>query len=190
MSSSTDSETRQRGRVKDRLDPSTSHRDTSSQSRLANIPEPVIDDLVDDDFGDDWTFPEVGSGDLKIEKFLHRVFGEVKPVLGKDKVLRPQLANDDEFIANVKSKGEWDFINSLKSMAEAGVWTSLFKNGTLLFLRFRTTLISSVLRGLFKTKTSAKADNQAGRCAVGGRCAIHAVMSTSLHLLIVCDTSY
>ena len=87
MSSSTDSETRQRGRVKDRLDPSTSHRGTSSQSQLANIPEPVIDD----DFGDDWTFPEVGSSDTKIRKFLYLVFGDVKLVLEKDKDLEPQL---------------------------------------------------------------------------------------------------
>ena len=139
MSSSTDSETRQRGRVKDRLDPSTSHRDITSQPRPANIPEPVIDD----DFGDDWTFPEVGSSDSKIEKFLYSVFVDVKRVLKKDKDLRPQLATDDEYMGSLKSRpgGEWDFINSLKPMAESGVWTSLFKNGTLLFFRFRTTLI-------------------------------------------------
>ena len=136
MSSSTDSETRQRGRVKDRLDPSTSHRGTSSQSRLVNIPEPV----VHDDFGD-WAFPKLGSSDSKIRKFLYCVLADVNLVLEKDKDLRPQLANAEEFLANVTSKGEWDFINSLKSMAESGVWTSLFQNGTLLFLRFRTTLI-------------------------------------------------
>jgi len=137
MSSSTDSETRQRGRVKDRLDPSTSHRGTSSQSRLANIPE--LD--IDDDFGDDWTFPEVGSSDSKIRKFLYRVFGDVKQVLEKDKDLRPQLAGDVEFFGNVNRRGEWNFINSLKSMAESRAWTSLLKDGTLFILRFRSTLI-------------------------------------------------
>jgi hypothetical protein len=137
MSSSTDSETRQRGRVKDRLDPSTSHRGTSSQSRLANIPEPVIDD----DFGDDWTFPEVGSSDTKIRKFLYLVFGDVKLVLENNKDLEPQLAGDVEFFRNVKRRGQLDFINSLKSMAESHAWTSLFKDGTLFFLRFRSTLI-------------------------------------------------
>jgi hypothetical protein len=135
--SSSDSETRQRGRVKDRLDPSTSHRGTSSQSRLANIPE--LD--IDDDFGDDWTFPEVGSSDKKIRKFLYRVFGDVLLVLEKDKDLRPQLADHVEFFGNVKRRGEWVFINSLKSMAESRAWTSLLKDGTLFILRFRSTLI-------------------------------------------------
>ena len=109
------------------------------QPRPANIPEPVIDD----DFGDDWTFPEVGSSDTKIRKFLYRVFVDVNLVLEKDKDLEPQLVGNKEFLANVKSRpgGEWDFINSLKPMAETGVWTSLFKNRTLSFLRFRTTLI-------------------------------------------------
>ena len=132
-----DSEMRQRGRVKDRLDPSTSHRGTSSQSRLANISELVIDD----DFGDDWTFPEVGSSDKKKRKFLYRVFGDVLLVLEKDKDLRPQLADHVEFFGNVKRRGEWVFINSLKSMAESRAWMSLLKDGTLFILRFRSTLI-------------------------------------------------
>jgi hypothetical protein len=135
MSSSTDSETRQRGRVKDRLDPSTSQGGTPSQP-LANTPEPVIDD----DFGD-WTFPKVGSSDAKIQKFLFLVFVDVKLALKKDKDLKSQLAGDVEFFDNVNRRGEWNFINSLKSMTESRAWTSLLKDGTLFILRFRSTLI-------------------------------------------------
>jgi hypothetical protein len=110
------------------LDSSTSHGGTPPKSQLANIPEPVIDD----DFGD-WKFPEVGSNDSKIEKFLFRVFADVKLVLNKDKNMKPHLASDVEFFDNVERRGVWDFINSLKAMAESGVWAPLFEDGTLFF---------------------------------------------------------
>ena len=72
---------------------------------------------------------------------MYLVFGDVKLVLENNKDLEPQLAGDVEFFGNVKRRGQLDFINSLKSMAESRAWTSLFKDGTLFFLRFRSTLI-------------------------------------------------
>ena len=130
MSSSSDSQTPQRVRADDLLDPSTSQRVTPPQSRPAKISERVIDD----DFGD-WKFPEDGCGDRKIEKFLGYVYSDVRRVLVNDTKLIRHLANYEEFYSNVKRKGEWEFINSLKVMAESRIWAPLFDDGTLLFLR-------------------------------------------------------
>ena len=130
MSSSSDSQTPQRVRADDLLDPSTSQRVTPPQSRPAKISERV----VDDDFGD-WKFPKAGSDSSKIERLLLHVWIDVKHVIQNDTDLRGHLANYEEFYSNVKRKGEWEFINSLKVMAESRLWAPLFDDGTLLFLR-------------------------------------------------------
>ena len=130
MSSSSDSQTPQRVGADDLLDPSTSQRVTPPQSRLAKISERVIDD----DFGD-WKFPKAGSDNSKIKKFLGYVWMDVQHVIQNDPDLRGHLANYEEFYSNVKRKGEWEFINSLKVMAESRIWAPLIDDGTLLFLR-------------------------------------------------------
>ena len=37
----------------------------------------------------------------------------------------------NEFLTNVKRKGERKFIDSLKALAESGTWADLFEDGTL-----------------------------------------------------------
>ena len=130
MSSSSSSQTPQRVGADDLLNPSTSQRVTPPQSRPAKISERVIDD----DFGD-WKFPKASSDNSKIKRFLKHVWVDVEHVIQNDPDLGGHLANYEEFYSNVKRKGEWEFIDSLKVMAESRLWAPLFDDGTLLFLR-------------------------------------------------------
>src|ERR1700722_3124117 len=99
MSSSSNSQTPQRVRADDLLDPSTSQRVTPPQSRPAKISERVIDD----DFGD-WKFPKAGSDKSKIGRFLGYVWVDVKHVIQNDPGLGGDLATYEEFYSNVKRK--------------------------------------------------------------------------------------
>lgn len=114
------SRTPQRGRADDPSETS-SQRDAPSQSQL---PERVIDP----EFGG-WTFPKDDSSDLTIRRFLQYVWMDIVDILKNDPKLREHLADKEEFIANVKRKGDRDFIKSLKGLAESRVWAPLFEDG-------------------------------------------------------------
>jgi hypothetical protein len=50
--------------------------------------------------------------------------------LREDTKLAEELANEDEFLQNVKREGEEKFIDLLRDMARRGSWHDLFGNGT------------------------------------------------------------
>ena len=97
----------QRSLIDDRLETSTSQKATPPQSWLANILERVLCD----DFGN-WNFPEEGCGERRIEKFLGYVHSDVRCVLVNNPNLNRHLADNEDFLANVKRRGMQGFINS------------------------------------------------------------------------------
>jgi hypothetical protein len=129
-SSSTDPrQTPQRG-DDDRVDPSTPPRRTSPQTRLANIPDEDIK----------WAFKSLGrfvtprddDDDGRSNSLtLKRVWLVVNDTLEQDPTLKGLLVDRNEFLTNVKRKGERKFIDSLKALAESGTWADLFEDGTL-----------------------------------------------------------
>ena len=159
MSSSSNPQLETRGRVDDRLDPFLSQRLGETPSELRpNISERVIDD----DFGD-WNFPQDSSNKSKIKKFLAHVWTDVKLAFENDPKLGENVANMEEFLANVKLKGEWEFIDSLKAMAASGDWAGLFDDG-MLFFSFDSKYSDHFLHlEVFKPKQSAKEDTSIDR---------------------------
>jgi len=75
-------------------------------------------------------FPEDDDDDIRGS--LKLVWTAVHDALEQDPKLEGYLANQDEFLHNVKRKGEQDFIESLRDMALANSWERLFDDGTLL----------------------------------------------------------
>ena len=124
MSSSTDlRRTWQRGRV-DSDDPETP-RGTPPQTRLANIPAEVFQESCEA-LGN-IIRPEYDNS--RIQRSLGHVWMAIRIALEKDPKLEGHLADIKEFLANVKRKGEPKFIDSLKDMAESGIWAGLFEDG-------------------------------------------------------------
>lgn len=77
-------------------------------------------------------FPTDGSDEPTIKRFLSYVWVDVAD-LNLD--LKGQMAEREEFKANVKRRGYQTFISSLKAMAESvakkeGTWAGLFEDGT------------------------------------------------------------
>ena len=68
--------------------------------------------------------------DDRIKNSLNAVWFLVNGALKTDPVLKMRLANQDEFQENVKNKGEEQFINLLKDMAEKKNWRDLLENRT------------------------------------------------------------
>jgi hypothetical protein len=68
-----------------------------------------------------------------ILKALDHVWLTVRKVLRKDKKLAEELANEDEFLENVKREGEEMFIDLLRDMTRKKSWLDLFGNGTFHF---------------------------------------------------------
>lgn len=77
-----------------------------------------------------WEFPKGGSNESNIRYFLAHVWLDVKLAFENGPKPKGNLADMEEFVENVKLKGEWEFIDSLKAMAESGDWAGLFENGT------------------------------------------------------------
>jgi hypothetical protein len=127
---STGNKPQTRGRIDDRSDSSTSRRETPPQSRIENVPEPLIK-AVSKRLGSS-DFPKDGDDDAMIQVFLGHVWMDVKLAssFSNDQKLEKNLADMEEFFANVKLKGEWEFIDSLKAMAASGDWAGLFDDGT------------------------------------------------------------
>jgi hypothetical protein len=117
----------QRGRVVDRPDPSTSQRGTPPQTRLAKIPDQAIE-RMSISLGR-CIFPE--DDDNLVRDSLGLVWKVVQEVFKHDPTLKEHQAEEDEFLDNVKHKGEQIFFNSLRDMAKHRSWEPLFDDGTL-----------------------------------------------------------
>jgi hypothetical protein len=68
--------------------------------------------------------------DELIRDSLELVWVSVQGALEQDPKLKGRLSDPDEFLANVKHKGEQEFIKSLRDMAKAKSWDKLFDDGT------------------------------------------------------------
>ncbi len=131
--------TRQRDRVQDdyRVDPSTRQGGTLSKTRLADIPQRAIDKAVK------FFKKNIPSDedDDEIQGNLGHVWIATIEALEHDPKLKGHLANMDEFLDNVKKKGEQKFIESLRAMASSktkDAWEDLFEDGTSLsFFRLK-----------------------------------------------------
>jgi hypothetical protein len=64
------------------------------------------------------------------KKRLEYVFLTVKQALFDDPKTENYLASPEEFLQNVRQKGETEFIDLLKDMAEKKSWRDLLENGT------------------------------------------------------------
>jgi hypothetical protein len=100
---------------------------TPSQTRPANIPaqnfQVACEDLV--------RIIRPEDDDSRIQRSLGHIWFVVHDTLERDPELERQVSNKSEFFANVKRKGEKEFIDSLKVMAKSGAWAGLFEDGTL-----------------------------------------------------------
>ena len=97
------------------------------QTRLANIPEEAIKDAFK--FLGKFISPE--DDDNEIRKSLTHVWFNVQNALEQDLNLKKHLANKEEFLANIRRKGEEQFIELLRDIAKDSSWGRLFDNGTL-----------------------------------------------------------
>jgi len=76
------------------------------------------------------------DGDVEIVKTLPIVWALVQHAIEKDPELKIRLASKDEFHANIATKGEKKFIDSLRAMAAnddtqgSKAWEDLFEDGT------------------------------------------------------------
>ena len=125
---------RQRTRVQrnDRVDPSTSQRDSPSQKRLANIPKQAVEEASK-------LFRKIISPDEddgEILNVLKAVWIGVQETLEQDPKLKKYLASREEFRDSIRRKEEKKFIDSLRAMAAnsntqgAKAWDDLFEDGT------------------------------------------------------------
>jgi hypothetical protein len=124
----------------DSVHSSTSQTGTPSKKRLANIPQRVIDEaykyLSLKRFQND--------NDEAIKRQFGLVWWTVNNVLKQDEGPKGRLANENEFLDNVRRNGEKTFIDSLRAVAktvEAQAWYDLFGDSTL----FSISLTSGVL---------------------------------------------
>jgi hypothetical protein len=65
---------------------------------------------------------------------MGQVWMAVHGALKVDPELKEHLADAEEFLRNVKGKGEQEFIESLRDMAKAESWERLFDDGTFSFI--------------------------------------------------------
>ena len=142
------------------IDPSTSQRDTLSITRLANIPKQAVNKasrslrkqiLPNEDDEEIWD--SIGL----IRTAIHEA-------LEQDAGLKERLADKDEFLNNVKSKGKKKFIDSLRAMAKKetqdDAWYELFEDGTLFaFLGFSRRSDPVLRLDVFLTKVQAQEVN-------------------------------
>src|SRR5579863_7450500 len=81
---------------------------------------------------------KIGHDDARIRRSLKYVWLAVNHallILAKDPSMGTLLANKEEFQQNVKQKGEQQFIELLRDIAEKNSWRDLLENGTF-FLSF------------------------------------------------------
>ena len=76
-----------------------------------------------------------GDDDVYIKQSLKYVWNSINNALTKDLSMSTLLANEEEFQQNVKQKGEQQFIDLLRYMAEKNSWRNLLEHGTY-FLSF------------------------------------------------------
>jgi hypothetical protein len=97
------------------------------QTRLANIPEEAVKNAYEN--LDRIISPE--DDDRRIRNSLNLIWFCVRDALKQDPKLKEHLADEKEFLANVKRKGEEQFIESLGDIAMERSWERLFDDGTL-----------------------------------------------------------
>ena len=78
---------------------------------------------------------KISDDDARIRRSLKYVWHAVNHALAKDPSMSTLLANKEEFQQNVKQKGEQQFIELLRDIAEKNSWRDLLENGTF-FLSF------------------------------------------------------
>ena len=112
---------------------STAQTGTLLQTRLANIPAQFIQEACEQLACN--IRPE--KDDNRIRRSLNIVRTIVQDVLEQDPDLKDHLADEGEFLDNIKKSlgGEQDFIKSLRGMAKDNSWECLIEDGTL-FLSF------------------------------------------------------
>jgi hypothetical protein len=128
MSSINALQTQQSGRVDHHPDSSTPQRGTPPQKQQANPRDWRREDASN--FFRRNVTPE--DSDEAIRKFLLR-YGRIAvqdALEEQDPKRKEDMADEDEFSANVMRNGEQDFINSLRDMALADSWERLFDDGT------------------------------------------------------------
>jgi hypothetical protein len=152
------------------IDPSTSQRDTLSKTRLANIPKEAVDQAsrflrrqIFDDDSDEQIWNSIGH----VWKAMHEA-------LEKYAGLEGCLADEKQFLDNVKSKGKRKFIDSLRDMAKKGTqddaWYDLFEDGTLFsFLGFSRRSDRVLRLDVFLKKIQASKVNPPRRADVEGK---------------------
>jgi hypothetical protein len=108
---------------------STAQTGTTLQTRLANIPAQFIQKACQSLARN--ILPE--EDDDQIKKSLYIVWAIVQCVLEQDLDLKDHLADEGEFLDNIKKSlgGEQDFIKSLRGMAKDNSWECLLEDGTL-----------------------------------------------------------
>ena len=116
--------------------PATRHTLPSSQSTVS-IPDETYEETR---YGLE-TQVTATSSDDHLRRSIMPVYRLIHPALGKDPVMSPRRANEDEFKKNVKRKGEEHVINLFKVAAEKKSWKALMSDGTSSFL---FTLIISI----------------------------------------------
>ena len=98
----------------------------------------------------------------------------IHKVLKQDAGLKGCLADKDEFLDNVKSKGKKKFIDSLRAMAnketQDDAWYELFEDGTLFaFLSLSRRSDHFLHLDVFLTKVRAQEVNTSRSAATEGR---------------------
>jgi hypothetical protein len=113
--------------AEDVTSPSTPTRSTlPSTQRKVSIPERALRVLCN-------TLErqiQPGDDDDRIQDSLDTVWINVHKALKEDSILKPRLADEDEFKKNVQTYGEKQFIDLLKDMAKMKHWGDLLENRT------------------------------------------------------------
>ena len=107
---------------------STAQTGTTLQTRLANIPARFVQKACQ-------SLAKVirpEEDDDQIQESLYIVRAIVQCVLEQDPDLKDHLADECEFLDNIKKRlgGEQDFIKSLRGMAKDNSWECLIEDGT------------------------------------------------------------
>ncbi len=137
---------------------STLQTGTPSKKRRANIPQQDIDNASKSLSSLRLVFQK---DDEAIKRTFSLVWWTVYEVLKQDEGLKGRLADENEFLDNVRRNGEKKIIDSLRAVAKtdkAQAWYDLFEDSTLFsFLDLR--LSDRVLRLVFLKNTQAPGVN-------------------------------
>jgi hypothetical protein len=101
-----------------------------SVSPMAQSGMYISDDILDEMYAT-LGFHIKNKNDEYIKRHLGSIFHAVKEaLLDDDRKMEKNLVSTEGFLQNVRQKGEKEFIDLLKDMAEKKSWRDLFENGT------------------------------------------------------------